>query len=77
MKGDELSFEEAYQKLEEVVRALEEGGKSLEETVALFEEGIRLSRLCNARLDAAELRVSQLVPLEEEPFASQENSQKG
>jgi len=57
----ELSFEEALAKLEETVRRLEAGNLPLDEAVALFEEGTRLARLCNERLDAAELKVSQLM----------------
>lgn len=58
---DEMDFETAYARLEETVRALEAGGLSLEQSVALFEEGVRLAEYCNARLDAAHLRVSKLI----------------
>jgi len=57
----EPTFEEIYTKLEETVRRLEEGGLTLEELLGLFERGMRLVRICGARLDAAELRVSQLT----------------
>jgi len=60
MDDKELSFEEAFTKLEKAVQALEAGGLTLEESVALFEEGMRLAKLCNERLDAAELRISRL-----------------
>jgi exodeoxyribonuclease VII small subunit len=71
--ADELSFEEAYSALEETVRQLERGDSTIDELVDLYERGMALSGLCNARLDAAELRVSQLRPTadgeyEEEPF---------
>ncbi len=56
----ELSFEEAYKKLEETVQALESGGLTLEEATSLFEEGMRLARLCTQRLDTAELKITQL-----------------
>ncbi len=57
---EELSFEEAYRKLEETVQALESGGLTLEEATSLFEEGMRLARLCTQRLDTAELRITHL-----------------
>jgi exodeoxyribonuclease VII small subunit len=57
-----LSFEEAYARLEEVVRRLEGDDLTIEQSVELYEEGVRLVQHCNARLDGAELRVSQLVP---------------
>jgi exodeoxyribonuclease VII small subunit len=56
-----ITFEEAFAQLEETVSRLEAGNLSLEESIALFEEGMRLAQVCGARLDAAELRVNQLV----------------
>ena len=67
MDDKELSFEEAFTRLEKTVQALEAGGLTLEESLALFEEGMRLAKVCNERLDTAELRVSRLqTSLEEE-----------
>jgi len=56
----ELSFEQAYARLEDIVTRLEAGDLSLDESVALYEEGQRLARRCGALLDAVELRVQQL-----------------
>ena len=55
------SFESAFAELEEVVRRLEEGELSLEEAISLYERGQALARFCQARLDQAELRVTQLA----------------
>jgi exodeoxyribonuclease VII small subunit len=57
----EDSFEEALKKLEEVVKKLEEGDLPLEESLSLFEEGIRLSRLCAQKLDEVEKKIEILV----------------
>lgn len=54
-------FEDALKKLEKIVSRLEEGNISLEESLKLFEEGIRLSRFCNQRLEEAERRVEILL----------------
>ncbi len=54
-------FEEAMTKLESLVRKMEAGEMTLEESLKAFEEGIRLSRLCAARLDEAERRVELLM----------------
>jgi len=54
-------FEEAMAKLEALVRKMETGDLTLEESLKAFEEGIRLSRLCAARLDDAERRVEILI----------------
>lgn len=59
--GAERSFESAFAELEEVVCRLEEGELSLEEAISLYERGQALSRFCQARLDQAELRVTQLA----------------
>ena len=55
-----LSFEAALARLEETVRLLESGNVPLDDSLALFEEGITLVRLCNAKLDNAEQKVVKL-----------------
>ncbi len=59
------SFEQAVQRLGEIVERLETGDLPLEESLALFEQGVRLSRDAQARLDAAEKRVEQLLGFDE------------
>jgi exodeoxyribonuclease VII small subunit len=57
----ELSFEKAFDELEQIVTRLESGELSLEESVAQFERGRALSEHCQGLLDKAELRVSKLT----------------
>ena len=57
---NELSFEQAYSQLEEVVAKLESGEMNLEESVSLFEQGKQLAAHCQSLLDKAELRVKKL-----------------
>jgi len=54
-------FEAALQQLEEIVQRLEKGELPLEESLKLYEEGIRLSRLCHAKLEEAEGRIEMLM----------------
>jgi exodeoxyribonuclease VII small subunit len=54
-------FEDALQRLEELVRRMEAGDMTLEESLRAFEEGIRLARLCGRKLDEAERRVEILL----------------
>jgi|YNPNPStandDraft_1061719.scaffolds.fasta_scaffold01128_9 exodeoxyribonuclease VII small subunit len=58
---ESLSFEDGYNRLEQVIRRLEAGELSLDESVALYEEGMRLAKHCERQLDNAELKVSQLL----------------
>jgi exodeoxyribonuclease VII small subunit len=57
----DLTFEQAYAQLEEIVAQLESGDLSLDESVALYERGQKLARRCGEMLDSAELRVQQLT----------------
>ena len=57
----EKKFEEALARLEEIVRELESGDLPLEQSLKMFEEGIKLSRICNKRLEEAERRVEVLL----------------
>lgn len=60
-KVPEPSFEKALGSLEKIVEQLEEGNLSLEETLKKFEEGVKLSRLCEKKLAAAQKKVSMLT----------------
>ena len=60
-KIETLSFEDSYARLEQVIQRLEEGDLTLEESVALYEEGTYLAEHCSHKLDAAEVKVSQLL----------------
>ncbi|MBI5756745.1 MAG: exodeoxyribonuclease VII small subunit [Nitrospirae bacterium] len=57
----EVKFEKAMERLEEIVQSLEKGDLQLEDSLKLFEEGIKLSQVCMAKLDEAEKRVDILI----------------
>jgi len=63
----EPKFEEALQRLEEIVAALEGGDLDLEDSLAMFEEGIKLSRWCAAKLNEAQQRIEMLLQQGDEP----------
>ena len=54
-------FEEAYQELVQIIDQLESGDLSLDESMTLFERAQGLVQLCEGQLNAAELRVKQLL----------------
>jgi exodeoxyribonuclease VII small subunit len=64
-KESTRNFEESVRRLGEIVERLEAGDLPLEESIALFEQGVLLSREAQARLDAAEKRVEQLLGYDE------------
>ena len=69
---DGLSYEQAFQELEQIVEKLENNQGTLDESMALFERGQKLSQYCTALLEAAELKVQQLAsttPAKEESEA--------
>ncbi|MGE5807905.1 MAG: exodeoxyribonuclease VII small subunit [Nitrospirota bacterium] len=57
----EKKFEAALARLEEIVSELEKGDVPLDQSLKLFEEGIKLSRICNKRLEEAERKVEILL----------------
>ncbi len=61
MAKKKQTFEASLKKLEEIVTQLEEGDLSLEESLKLFEDGVKLSRECQDRLDQAERRIEVLL----------------
>ncbi len=61
MKKEEIGLEEALEDLERIVSELEEGKMSLEKSLDLYERGMKLVRLCSARLENAERRIESLT----------------
>ena len=58
---EEINFEEAMKKLEQITAELEKGDLSLDEAVKKFEEGIKLSKECNKILEDSEKRNNILI----------------
>lgn len=61
MAEKKQTFESSLKELEKIVRDLEEGDLSLEESLKLFEDGVKLSRECQERLNQAERRIEILL----------------
>jgi exodeoxyribonuclease VII small subunit len=58
---EDLSFEDALKRLEEIVRTLERGEAPLDQSIELYQEGDKLKRHCEARLKAAQARIEQIA----------------
>ena len=63
MPKKEISFEKAMERLEEIVDSLESGECPLEESLKLFEEGVKLVKLCNSKLESVEGAIKKLVSI--------------
>lgn len=61
MAEKKQTFEASLQELEKIVRNLENGDLALEESLKLFEDGVKLSRECQERLNQAERRIEILM----------------
>jgi exodeoxyribonuclease VII small subunit len=59
----DLTYEQAYKKLEEILEKLESKGATLDESLSLYEEGISLYKHCNKLLDNAQLKISKFNSL--------------
>ncbi|WP_462379814.1 exodeoxyribonuclease VII small subunit [Pseudomonas sp. Marseille-QA0892] len=72
-----LDFEQSLADLQALVERLEGGELSLEDSLTAFEQGIRLTRDCQAALTQAEQKVQILMErdgeLEEAPFETDVN----
>jgi exodeoxyribonuclease VII small subunit len=72
----DLSFEQALRALEDIVSRLERGDVALEESITLYERGAALKKQCEARLNAAQMRVDAIrlseagTPAGTEPFSA-------
>lgn len=55
------TFESSLEELESIVRQLEQGELTLEKSLELFEQGVKLSRDCQERLNQAERRIEVLM----------------
>jgi exodeoxyribonuclease VII small subunit len=56
-----LTFEDAMNKLEQIVDRLEEGDVPLEEAIAFYKEGMELSKICHDKLKSVEDQLTQII----------------
>ncbi len=63
---EEMTYEEAVKRLEEIVNRLENAEIPLEDSLSSFQEGIALSRYCREKLAAIEYKVEYLLKEEQQ-----------
>ncbi|UTY38742.1 exodeoxyribonuclease VII small subunit [Allocoprobacillus halotolerans] len=57
---EKMTYEQAIQRLEEIVNSLENNEIALEDSIALFQEGIALSQYCDSKLKNIQEKVAQI-----------------
>jgi exodeoxyribonuclease VII small subunit len=62
--GEQPSFEDAFAKLEEIVRLLEDGQLGLSESLARYEDGVKYLKHCHQALEQAERKIALLTGLD-------------
>ena len=60
-KDIENSFEKNLQKLELIVEKLESGEIGLEESVKLYEEGMKIKKICDNKLKDIEMQIKKIM----------------
>ena len=75
--NDSMTFETALRRLEEIVHILEEGNSPLEQSLSVFEEGIRLVKFCNEKLDTAEQKVKLLLVGDDGSVSAEDFNREG
>ncbi|MEC7722427.1 MAG: exodeoxyribonuclease VII small subunit [Candidatus Thermoplasmatota archaeon] len=73
MTNNTMTYDEALQRLEDLVSQLERGGKNLDETLAMFEEGTALLKRCQEELGEVEGRLAELRLDDAEDLVKDEN----
>ncbi|KGP70982.1 exodeoxyribonuclease VII small subunit [Pontibacillus yanchengensis] len=58
---EEVSFEDAMKKLEDIVEKLEEGDVPLEKAITYYQEGMKLSKVCNDKLVNVEKQMQEIM----------------
>ena len=57
----EIKFEKAITRLESIVEELERGDLNIDKSLEIFEEGIKMSRVCSKKLNEAEVKIEKLT----------------
>lgn len=67
----DISFEKALEKLEKTVDELESGDLALDSSLKKYEEGIKLARMCQEKLDKAKKRIETLMKKDDGSFSTE------
>ena len=71
---EDVSYEDAVERIEELIDAIESGEIGLDESLKAFEEGMGLIKVCRSRLEKAEQRVAELLAEDDDSDADSPDS---
>jgi len=64
----DINFEKALEELEKIVEELEGGDLSLDNSLKKYEEGVKLTRMCQQKLDKAKEKIETLIKKDDGTF---------
>lgn len=73
----QLTFEQAMERLEQIVAALELGKCTLDDSLKLFEEGTKLTAFCSEQLKNAEQKILKLTDIAGGEFSDKQGQNMG
>lgn len=60
-KIDSLSYEEAFERLQQITQLLEDGNVSLDDSIKYYEQGVLLKNFCEKKLKDAEMKIKTVL----------------
>ncbi len=60
-KIEELSYEEAFDRLQKIIQLLEDGKVSLDDSIKYYEQGALLKNFCEKKLKNAEMKIKNVL----------------
>jgi len=60
-KIDDLTYEDAFDRLQKITELLENGNVSLDDSIKYYEQGILLKNFCEKKLKDAEMKIKNVL----------------
>ena len=60
-KIDDLTYEDAFDRLQKITDLLENGNVSLDDSIKYYEQGILLKNFCEKKLKDAEMKIKNVL----------------
>ena len=60
-KIDNLTYEDAFNKLQKITELLENGNVTLDDSIKYYEQGILLKNFCEKKLKDAEMKIKNVL----------------